>query len=95
MIFVVVGLFDEFALVEAGSGAHQRHQVRCVTERQRVWADSISLNVIATPATREQGPLVTRWRSRTVAKVDSIGSSCAGAPSARRGSRRTTRHLWR
>jgi hypothetical protein len=43
------------------------------TIRQRVWADSISLNAIATPAAREPGPLVTRVRSRTVAKVDSIG----------------------
>ena len=32
---------------------------------------SISMNAIATPAARELGPLVTRWRSRTVAKVDS------------------------
>jgi thioredoxin reductase (NADPH) len=31
------------------------------------------LNAIATPAAREPGPLVTRWRSLTVAKVDSIG----------------------
>ena len=33
----------------------------------------MSLNAIATPAAREPGPLVTRCRSRTVAKVDSIG----------------------
>ena len=32
----------------------------------------MSLNAIATPAAREPGPLVTRCRSRTVAKVDSI-----------------------
>ena len=32
----------------------------------------MSLNAIATPAAREPGPLVTRWRSLTVAKVDSI-----------------------
>jgi len=31
------------------------------------------LNAIATPAAREPGPLVTRCRSGTVAKVDSIG----------------------
>jgi hypothetical protein len=43
------------------------------TARQRVWADSMSLNAIATPAAREPGPLVTRCRNRTVAKVDSIG----------------------
>ena len=41
--------------------------------RQRAWADSMSLNAIAIPAAREPGPLVTRWRNLTVAKVDSIG----------------------
>src|SRR5512146_2653368 len=46
------------------------------TARQRAWADSMSLNAIASPAAREPGPLVTlvtlvRWR--TVAKLDSIG----------------------
>jgi len=44
-----------------------------LTARQRAWADSMSLKAIATPAAREPGPLVTRWRSRTVAKVYSIG----------------------
>ncbi len=44
-----------------------------MTARQRRWADSMSLNAMAMPAAREPGPLVTRWRSRTVAKVDSIG----------------------
>jgi hypothetical protein len=33
----------------------------------------MSLNAIATPAALEPGPLVTLVRSRTVAKVDSIG----------------------
>src|SRR5664279_6189241 len=47
----------------------------------------MSLNAIATPAAREPGPLVTRWRSLTVAKVDAIGWWCAGGSSARRGSR--------
>jgi len=37
------------------------------------WAASMSLNAIAIPAAREPGPLVTRWCSRTVANVDSIG----------------------
>jgi hypothetical protein len=42
--------------------------------RQQAWADSMSLNAIATPAAREPGPpLVTHCRSLTVAKVDSIG----------------------
>src|SRR6266508_3526166 len=40
-----------------------------LTARHRVCADSMSLNAIATPAAREPGPLVTRWRSLTVAKV--------------------------
>src|SRR4051794_35436808 len=39
------------------------------TARHRVCADSMSSNAIATPAAREPGPLVTRWRSLTVAKV--------------------------
>jgi hypothetical protein len=43
-----------------------------LTARHLDWADSISLNAMATPAAREPGPLVTRCRSRTVAKVDSI-----------------------
>ena len=33
----------------------------------------MSLNAVATPAALEPGPLVTRCRSLTVAKVDSIG----------------------
>jgi hypothetical protein len=44
-----------------------------MTARHRVCADSMSLNAIATPAAREPGPLVTRWRSLTVAMVHSIG----------------------
>ncbi|MBB4399161.1 hypothetical protein, partial [Bradyrhizobium sp. ERR14] len=32
----------------------------------------MSLKAIAMSAAREPGPLVTRWRSRTVANVDSI-----------------------
>ena len=36
-------------------------------------SDSMSLKAIATPAAVEPGPLVTRCRSLTVAKVDSIG----------------------
>ena len=37
-------------------------------------AASRSLNAIAISAAREPGPLVTRWRSRPVANVDSTGS---------------------
>ncbi len=44
-----------------------------LTARQRRSAHWRSLNAIATAAAREPGPLVTRCRSRTVAKVDSIG----------------------
>ena len=44
-----------------------------LTARQRSWAASNSLNAIANPAALEPGPLVTRVRSRTVEKVDSIG----------------------
>ena len=44
-----------------------------LTARQRSWAASSSLNAIANPAALEPGPLVTRVRSRTVEKVDSIG----------------------
>ena len=48
---------------------------RCgaLTARQRLWAASMSLNAIASPAAREPGPLVTFVRSRTVENVDSIG----------------------
>jgi len=46
-----------------------------LTVRQRAWADSISLNAIATPAAREPGALVTRCRSLTVAKVDRVGGA--------------------
>jgi len=39
-----------------------------LTARHRGCADSMSLNAIAPPAAREPGPLVTRWRSLTVAR---------------------------
>lgn len=41
--------------------------------RHRSCADSMSLKAIASPAAREPGPLVIFVRSRTVAKVDSMG----------------------
>jgi len=44
-----------------------------LTMRPRRWADSMSLNAIASPAALEPWPLVTLVRWRTVAKVDSIG----------------------
>ena len=40
--------------------------------RHRFWAISSSLNAMSNPFTREPAPLVTRCRSRTVAKGDSI-----------------------
>ena len=46
-----------------------------MTACQRVCADSMSLKAIATPAALEPGPLVTRCRNLTVAKVDSLGVS--------------------
>ncbi len=62
--------FDEDAAFE--SCAARTNATRCgaLTARQRCCADSISLNAIAIPAAREPGPLVTRWRSRTVTNVD-------------------------
>ena len=44
-----------------------------LTARQRSWADSMSLNVIARAAERDPTPRVTLVRNRTVEKVDSIG----------------------
>jgi len=40
-----------------------------LTARHRACADSMSLNAIVMPAAREPGPLVTRWRSRTVVEA--------------------------
>jgi hypothetical protein len=67
-----VGSSDEFAVPEPRASADRATRWGALTARQRAWADSMSLKAIATPAAREPGPLVTRWRSRTVAKVDSI-----------------------
>src|SRR5512133_2948539 len=44
-----------------------------LTARQRVCADSMSLNAIARPAAREPGPRVILVRCRTAAHVLSIG----------------------
>src|ERR687898_342117 len=43
---------------------------------------SVSFTAIAIPAAREPGPLVTRCRSRTVAKVARSGWWCAGGSAA-------------
>jgi hypothetical protein len=73
----VVGLgvvvFHRFPFLELRTGTDEGDEVGWFTARHLAWADSMSLNAIATPAAREPGPLVTRCRSRTVAKVDSIG----------------------
>ena len=70
---MVVESFDEFPVLEAGTGADERDEMGAFTTRQCDWADAMSLNAIASPAAREPGPLVTLVRCRTVANVDSIG----------------------
>jgi hypothetical protein len=59
--------------VEDRSGADQGDEVGALTALQRVWAESMSLKAMASPAALEPGPLVTLVRGRTVAKVDSMG----------------------
>ena len=65
--------FDEFAVLEPRAGADQEDQVGRVHGSPAVLGGFDELKAIATPAAREPGPLVTRCRSRTVAKVDSMG----------------------
>jgi hypothetical protein len=65
----LAGSFDEIAVDEGRAVADQRPRWGAFTMRHRAWADSISLNAIASPAAREPGPLVTLVRCRTVAKV--------------------------
>ena len=48
-----------------------------LTARQRAWADSTTLNTIASPAARDPAPLLTLVRRRTVAKDDSRTSTPA------------------
>jgi hypothetical protein len=70
---LLAGSFDEFAVDEGRSVADQGDEVGCVDGAPAVsWADSMSLNAIASPAARDPGPLVTLVRCLTVAKVDSI-----------------------
>ena len=73
LAFLLVGSFDEFVLLELRAGADGATRWGALTARHLACADSMSLNAIAPPAAREPGLLVTRWRSRTVAEVDSIG----------------------
>ncbi len=86
------GSFDEDAPLEPGSCSDRTSAATrwgAFTARYRCCADSMSLKAIATPAALEPGPLVTRWRSRPVAKVDSIGFvvrrwiQCSGGVSRR------------
>jgi hypothetical protein len=71
-------------LLEPGSAPDESDEVGALTARHRCWADSMSLNAIATPAARDPGPLVTRYPRRTVAKVDSSGF---GNPAEEKGRR--------
>lgn len=68
----MVGPLDQDTFLESGADANEGDQMGAFTALQRAWADSTSLNATAIPAAREPGPFVTRWRSRTVANVDSI-----------------------
>ncbi len=61
--------------------------------RHLACADSMSLNAIAIPAAREPGPLVTRGRSRTVAKVDSKLSCQAATVVGAVGARLASFHM--
>jgi hypothetical protein len=55
------------------AGADQGDEVGCVHRSPAGLGGLMSLNVMATPAALEPGPLVSRCRSLTVAKVDSMG----------------------
>ena len=70
---MLVRSFDELAVDEGGAGADQGDEVGRVDGSPAGLCGLHQLKAIAMPAAREPGPLVTRWRSRTVAKVDSVG----------------------
>lgn len=53
----IIRSVDEFPVLEAGAGADEGEQVGAFTARRRVWADSVSLNAIATPAGLRAGSL--------------------------------------
>jgi hypothetical protein len=59
-LLILVVSFDQLAVDEGCTGPDERDEVGAFTMRQRCWADSMSLNAIATPAARFPGPLVTR-----------------------------------
>jgi hypothetical protein len=51
-----VGTFDQEALLEPGAAPDERDEVGALTARHRCWADSMSLNAIATPAAAIRAP---------------------------------------
>lgn len=55
--YLFVGTFDQEAFLEPGSAPDESDEVGALTARHRCWADSMSLNAIATPAARDPGPL--------------------------------------
>ncbi|GAA2344176.1 hypothetical protein Scani_32960 [Streptomyces caniferus] len=67
------GSLDQHAPLEAGPGMDQRDEVGAFTARHHSWADSTSLKTITKAGDVLPAPLVTFVRSRTVAKVDSMG----------------------
>lgn len=67
-----LGAFDEVAAFEAGSGADEGDEVRCV-DRPPARLGGLDVKTMASAAAALPAPLVTLVRSRTVAKVDSMG----------------------
>jgi hypothetical protein len=53
------GSFDEFPGLERGAGSDERDEVPCVYRPPPVWATSMSVRAIASPADLEPGPSVT------------------------------------
>lgn len=52
--------FDELAVAEGGSSAHEGNELGCVDRAPAAEAASMSLWAIASPAAREPGPLAMR-----------------------------------
>ena len=70
---VNVGSFEEFALLEGGAGADQGDQVLGFHGAPAGLCGLDELERHRHAGRSHSGPLVPRCRSRTVAKVDSIG----------------------
>jgi hypothetical protein len=66
---LIVWSFDAFAILEPCAGTDERDELCCVDGAPAGLRGFDELTAIAMPAAREPGPFVTRWRSRTVAKV--------------------------